>query len=101
MKILKRMSDYEIGISKKELTILLKKLSPQEIEELIERTPAYEETIEIIESLVIWDSKIEFENGEVCQISYCRKCRSTKYRLKPMGECDVCICAECGNDSWD
>jgi len=53
MRIMQRMSDYEIGISKKELTLLLKKLTPQEIEELIKRTPTYEETIKILQDLKI------------------------------------------------
>lgn len=53
MKILQCMGYLNVGISREELTMLLKGLSRQQIEKLIKRTPEYEETINIIKNLGI------------------------------------------------
>lgn len=54
MKILRGISgDLDIGMTKKELKLILKKLYPDQIESLIKRTPEYEETIQILKELEI------------------------------------------------
>ncbi|MHA1675422.1 MAG: hypothetical protein ACTSYI_17560 [Promethearchaeota archaeon] len=49
----------------------------------------------------VGDSKKDYEDRKVIRISYCRNCNSTKYRLERIDECDVHICEECGNDTWN
>ena len=49
----------------------------------------------------IFDFAIDFEEGRSTKIAYCKSCGTSKYVKKLSGASTLCICAECGNNTWN